>query len=715
MNIWQKARAAMGMKLLKSEMRFGGSPMTFFDFLPRPDRHDMAREVGDGTSSDVVMTPIRWMQRAFMESRIAVMQDDEIVEGHPLPELIENPNPFYAAEHLYAGTLFSLALDGNAYWIKVMNGFGEIVELWYVPHFLIQPKWPDHGRVFISHYEYTVQGQVIPLPPEGVVHFRDGIDPQNVRKGLSPLKGLLREVWTDNEAAMFTAAMLRNSGIPGVVISPKDSSGDIDQKQAEQAEESFRYKFGGERRGNALVMNLPMDVTTLGFNPSELDLGSIRNVSEERVTAALGVPAAVVGFGAGLQQTKVGATMRELRRLAWDNGVIPLQRTIAGDVKRQLLPDFVADGETVEFDNSRVSALQEDEKERDERITNLVNGGIWTRGEGRAATGQEATEADDVFLIPINMIEVPRTGMPEPRSTEEEEPESTDPEERARLAILFKRETPESLLEQQMAVVAPRAVESERVKRFARSIDVIRRRLAVPFEGELLSFFDQLGEATAAAARFLAEERAGRYETKRDPMIAARIAEGINLLGLERALKTLYESHYLRVGQLAGKEIGEFLGLATGLPDPAARALLATGGRRAGLIDLSAKTKRIIFDALVEGRIAGKAGENLARFIREHVERGPWSSPTVRARVIARTETAFATNISVIEGARSIGGVEKMMMHDARSGDTDETCEALNGRMVTLQEAQELAFAEHPNGTRSFTPLTPQLIEEMQS
>ena len=43
-------------------------------------------------------------------------------------------------------------------------------------------------------------------------------------------------------------------------------------------------------------------------------LAQIRNIAEERVTAALGVPAAVVGFGSGLEQTKVGATMRELRR-----------------------------------------------------------------------------------------------------------------------------------------------------------------------------------------------------------------------------------------------------------------------------------------------------------------------------------------------------------------------------------------------------------------
>ena len=44
------------------------------------------------------------------------------------------------------------------------------------------------------------------------------------------------------------------------------------------------------------------------------------------------------------------------------------------------------------------------------------------------------------------------------------------------------------------------------------------------------------------------------------------------------------------------------------------------------------------------------------------------------------------------------------MVFDARIGDTDEVCEDLNGRIVSLAWAQALVGEEHPNGTRSFTP-----------
>ena len=51
------------------------------------------------------------------------------------------------------------------------------------------------------------------------MHFRFGLDPENDRKGRSPLAGVLREVFTDDEAANYTASLLRNMGVPGIIVS----------------------------------------------------------------------------------------------------------------------------------------------------------------------------------------------------------------------------------------------------------------------------------------------------------------------------------------------------------------------------------------------------------------------------------------------------------------------------------------------------------------
>jgi hypothetical protein len=66
-----------------------------------------------------------------------------------------------------------------------------------------------------------------------------------------------------------------------------------------------------------------------------------------------------------------------------------------------------------------------------------------------------------------------------------------------------------------------------------------------------------------------------------------------------------------------------------------------------------------------------------------------------------------------IQAARSMTGVEMMMIHDNRSGFNDEVCMAMDGRVVTIAEAEQLMADEHPNGTRSATPIPELLLEEM--
>ena len=155
------------------------------------------------------------------------------------------------------------------------------------------------------------------------------------------------------------------------------------------------------------------------------------------------------------------------------------------------------------------------------------------------------------------------------------------------------------------------------------------------------------------------------------------------------------------------------LGVDIALPDSVQLEILRAGGVRAGLIDLTADSRDALFRALAEGRERGLAGDNLARLIRENIEAGPWRSVETRALVIARTEGAFAANQSVIQAARSMDGVERMMMHDNRTGFDDDICPQIDGTVVTIDEAEALMADEHPNGTRSATPLPPLLAEEL--
>lgn len=672
--------------------------------LNRPKETDIEREVGDGLSANVVLTPVRWLQRAFMESHLGIKNDDgEVDFDSDLVRLVQRPNAFYAGTHLFSGTIMSLALDGNAYWLCVRNGRGRAVQLWYIPHFLVEPKWPDDGSQYLTHYEYKVAGQTIRLEPDDVIHFRDGIDPHNLRKGFAPLKSVLREVWTDQEAALFSASLLKNGGVPGLIVSPKAGES-ISQDEADGVKSYVADNFTRTERGKPLVLSGATDVTQFGFNPRDLDMSALRNVSEERVSALMGVPAAVLGFGTGVQATKVGATLREMRQLAWWNAVIPMQRLIAAEIEHRLAPQFRENGKIV-FDNSNVSALQESENERVDRVARLVQSSIWTRGEGREATGQEAGPRDDVYLQPLSTLEVPRgSSVPTPA------PDDDAAKERG-----VKHN--HSLVERVAAGEAPRATPPQRFMRALEGMDRERDRVARIAEGELDGFFGELGDAAqAVAVSVLPELRGQALETKdlaQDSSDAARILSGMKMQDRLPIFSQILERTALRVAEAIDPMLADVMGVATGIPDPAARAILATAGRRAGLVDLVGQTRQSLFDALVRGRADGLAGDNLARAILDKVSAGPWSSSRIRAQVIARTETLHAMNVSIVERGRTTEGVEQAMILDNRTGFNDEICTALNGTIVDLERARELVNEEHPNGTRSLVPVNDIAAEEL--
>ncbi|MEZ5790493.1 MAG: hypothetical protein R3D34_06790 [Nitratireductor sp.] len=151
----------------------------------------------------------------------------------------------------------------------------------------------------------------------------------------------------------------------------------------------------------------------------------------------------------------------------------------------------------------------------------------------------------------------------------------------------------------------------------------------------------------------MAKRRRGTQE-KSDALILLDILQKMGIAVWEASFREVFERHYLQVAEEVAKA-GELVGIATNLPDPVARSVMAAGGRRAGLIDLNEQSRRAIFEALAEGRAQGEGVEQLARRIASEVGAGPWMTAQTRAMIIARTETKFAQNASTLAIGRQAG------------------------------------------------------------
>ncbi len=657
-------------------------------------KFDYSRRVGTGISASVVMAPIQWVQRSMpeapliIEKRTAANEWEQI--EHDLTSLIETPNKFYSGIHLWQATVFSYLTDGNAYWIILRNSVGRPVELWYTPHWLIRPGFPSDGSDFVSHYVYTVGGKQFMLEIKDVIHFRHGINPQNLRLGISPLNSAIMEIWTDMEAGEFIATLLRNEGIPGLILSPDTKEGvTLQDTDKQEIKDYIVQKTTGSHRGEPVVMSAKTKIERLAWNPQEMDLTAATDRSEERVCALLGIPAAVVGFSAGLETTKVGATMAEMRKLAWQNGVIPLQGNFASEINRALLPQFGRDNRIrSRFDVSDIEALQEDVNKRAERIDRGVKTGWISVASAKRAIGMEPEKGDEVYLRGFAIVAVPvgQVAPPPP-----------DMGTRA-LAALERKDTG---FERRIADTAPRAPATDAQQVFMAHQEAAAPILSPLMEKELIDFFDMLGKRAAEVGEpILAETFKASGE---DMIMVERIFEAMNMLEIVPIFEEVYEKQYLRVLTESTAEAFDIIGLQTDVPDPVARAVVATGGRRAGLVDLKSQTKRSLFVAIEEGRSLGEGADALAKRIAQVVERGPWSTVEIRSRVIARTETKHAQRVSVLHMAKG-QGVQQFRVFDGRLGLTDATCTSLDGAIVSADVADQLATNEHPNGTRDFVP-----------
>jgi HK97 family phage portal protein len=661
----------------------------FLSYL-NPINAEAFREVGDGTGSSVVMAPLQWLCRTFPEAPLVVDKRNgdewDVQVKHDLAMLIARPNPFWSGEQLWWATIMSLVTDGNGYLIKLTDRALKPTELWWAPPWTMEPKWPLDGKEFISHYEYN-PGLPGPtrLETTDVIHFRWGVNPANIRKGQSPLYSVIREVFSDDEAAVFASSLLRNMGVPGLVISPDGDAVAPDDGDLEATEKKIFEKFRGTRRGRPLVAGAATRVQQFGFTPQQMDVRTLRRLPEERVSAVLGVPAIVAGLGAGLDRSTF-ANFAEAREMAYESGIIPLQRTIAADLGNQLLGDFVGDDTSdwrCRFDLTEVRVLQEDEAKIVERKLNELKAGAITLATYLRETGREAGPEHEVYLRPFSVVEVPEN------PAEREEPETlTDLNEEVQqqpLALVRGRKTTKATQQQQ---------------RLARRLREREIALAGSYTGELVTWFAELGDRAADVYMGLPKMKADE-----DAAMANRIMGELGDL----SLKTQNERQYQKVASDTIETINSNSDLGVNLEDPAMRKIIATGGKRAGLIDIRKSTRDAIFRALLEGRELGEGPVAVARRIRELVPAGRFTNagPFYRSQLIARTETKYAQNISSMRAYRESPVVTGLLAFDSQgSGETDEECLARDGVTFTFDEADVELDLEHPNGTLSFAPVT---------
>lgn len=249
---------------------------------------------------------------------------------------------------------------------------------------------------------------------------------------------------------------------------------------------------------------------------------------------------------------------------------------------------------------------------------------------------------------------------------------------------------------------------------FLRAVTAAEDAMQADLADDLARAFAALGDEAALALASLPPIVLTEVLDPQDEPLVRAILAAMGISDWQFAeLSPILRQHYLRIAEdVYTQMVDSFeLGVATDLPDPIARRVIAEGGRRAGLVDVSDNTRRAIFDALHQARIEGLGPVDAARRIRQYVPAGrftrmererPGAGVRYRAELIARTETLHAQRISVAQAGAS-AGFTRYLAFDNRTGFGDAECVARDGMEMTFDEMMAAIGEEHPGGTLSFS------------
>lgn len=377
---------------------------------------DYARNVGDIHLNAVVSMGVNWITRNFLESN-PQMQSKVVKNGvpawnpieDPLVDILDEANPWYDSTRLWMATILSLISEGDAYWFPLYGPLAQASAnarpdgFLYVPHFQMQPVSDPADRTnrMISYYEFTPLGggPIKKIEPEDVIHFSWGIDPRNPIKGFGPLRALLRELYSDNLASSYSAALLRNSGTPGLGFVPKSEKKmeGVTPEYIQTFGDSLRKTFSPDGAGTAFLSVLPWEIKQLGFSPEQLGLKSLRDVPVARIAGAMGLDVMVLSMESS---SKTYSNYDVAERKSFYGGVLPIQTIIGRQFTRQVIRrQMRVKDRRLGWEHSAVKALQEDQNKLWDRVTVAVEKGVITRKQGKILLAQEVFEdRDDIYL-----------------------------------------------------------------------------------------------------------------------------------------------------------------------------------------------------------------------------------------------------------------------------------------------------------------------------
>jgi HK97 family phage portal protein len=343
---------------------------------------------------------------------------DEIVEQHPLLDLLKRPNPLQSYSEFFNSLFGYVLLGGNAYILKVGAEMGAPKELHQLRPDRISIK--GSGNAIPDRYEYSINGRVRSTYKIDAVNGYSELkhiklwNPLDDYYGLSPMSAAAVEIDQFNMSSKHNVNLLENGARPSgaVIFKPQDDAGfavNLSETQRQQLLTDLNNRFSGAgNAGRPMLLEGDFDWKEMGLTPKDMDFHRLKNMAATDIALCFGVPSQLVG----VPDAQTYANVSEARLALYEETIIPHLRKIQSDLNEWLVPLY-DDRLKLEFDIDSIPALSERKRKTYENVTSAVREGIMTRNEAREQIGLSPVDGADGLYISANLFPLTDEAVPE--------------------------------------------------------------------------------------------------------------------------------------------------------------------------------------------------------------------------------------------------------------------------------------------------------------
>lgn len=204
------------------------------------------------------------------------------------PVLVNKPNYLDTKRDFLFQTVASLALDGNAFWLKSYGSNGQVNNLTLIPAGNVTVRLDEYGQKW---YDYQTTSQTKVVTTQTDIQHLKLFSRAGYLRGLGPIDACSKDIAAALDLRNFAANWFGQAGIPTGILKTDKPIG------AEDANEITERWHAKQSERKVAVLGQGFEWQTVQLNPRDAMFTDVQNQQVQAIARLFGIPARLLLTG----------------------------------------------------------------------------------------------------------------------------------------------------------------------------------------------------------------------------------------------------------------------------------------------------------------------------------------------------------------------------------------------------------------------------------